>query len=196
MKHFLLTSLCLLIGLCQLKAQKKLSELPLRIAILDETIALPNSTWNRFSFNPGILVGTEYSFKEKGSSELFAAANLGYYYHPSWQSTFFLNAELGYRLNIQRWNVFLKAGAGYSHSFTPGTIYTSSESGLVEATDWGYGKFMPSASLGFGYRLGEDPYSPEIFAQASAAAELPLTIYSGAHQFVGLGIQLYPFNNK
>ncbi|MEO0895189.1 MAG: hypothetical protein AAFY71_02135 [Bacteroidota bacterium] len=193
MKLRLLIFLSLLAFGWQLHAQEKLSQLPIRISVMDESISLPNGWFTRYSFNPAITVGTEYVLKGEGASQLIVGGNLGYYYHKNWQSAFFLNGELGYKQHFNRLAAYLKLGVGYAHAFTPQPIFEGTETSTQEARDWGYPIFMPSATVGLSYRLRNEPYSPEIFAQMMTSAEFPFNLYSGLHQFVGLGFTFYPF---
>lgn len=167
---------------------------PLKISIMDESITYPNGSFLRYSFNPAIMIGTERILKEKPKSHWYMTGNLGFFYHKDWQTGIFLNSEFGYQRNLGRWNVHGRLGLGYLHSFATGAVYKLDAGEFQEVTDKGTHTFMPSGTVGVGYRLGEGAYSPEIFLDMMVSVELPFNYYTGVHQFTGVGVKFYPFS--
>ncbi len=177
------------------KAQENTTQaFPLKIAVLDESIAFPNFAFLSYSYNPALTIGTEYILTEKGNHDWHLAANIGGYYHKTWKSAIFLTTEIGYRYHLQRWNFSTHLGVGYAHTFESRPIYEPDGNGnFVQATNYGNPTFMPSAELQIGYELKNQAQSPEIYLTYRAAPELPFDYFTGLHHFVGVGFTCYPF---
>lgn len=167
--------------------------LPLKISILDESLALPNFWFTRYSYNPAAMVGTEFILKEKEKTDWHLTANLGFYYHKDWQAAVFLNSEIGYRYHFGRFNAAARLGIGYAHVFATQPIYREVDGDFVAATDYGSPTFMPSLGLSLAYELQEKAYSPEVFLIFSSQVEVPFNFFTGLHQLVGVGVKFYPF---
>lgn len=192
-KKILLTLLsCYCVSLFSLQAQTK-QEFPLTISLMDESLILPGFKFLQYSFNPAIMIGTEYVLKENPKSDWFLTGNLGLYYHDQSQLGALLQSEFGYRRKMGKWNASLRVGAAYLHSFSTKPVYLLENGTVSEGTDVGNPTFMPSAALSVGYRVGDQKYSPELFLIWMNSMELPFDYYTGAHQFTGIGIKFYPF---
>ena len=177
-------------------AQKTASskqQFPIHISVLDESISLPNLWFLEYDYNPAIIIGTEYTLKSKEKSDFHLTGNIGYYYHKDWQSTFFILPEIGYRYHPKRWGFYTRVGLGYSHSFSPKPIYQYDVDNFKEVKDLGSPALMTSLSVNASYKLSDKDLSPELYASFMLSAELPFTIYTGIHQFVGIGYKFYPF---
>lgn len=170
--------------------------LPISIAVLDESISLPNLWFLEYEYNPAIIIGTEYILKQKPKSDWHLTANVGFYYHKNWELGPFINSEIGYRRSLtKRFNLQGRFGLGYLHQFAGKTVYTFQEGTYKEKTDFGSPTLMGSLSFGCEYELKEKPFSPTVFFIYMGAAKLPFSIYNGLNQFVGLGYKFYPFSN-
>lgn len=193
MKHPLMLMMCLSLGF-SLYAQKMEvtnKKIPIRIALMDESISFPNFWFTRYDYNPAVMLGTEHIFRHKNKQDWLLAGNVGFYHHKHWQTAVFLNVEIGYRYHLKRFNGSARLGLGYAHVFHPGPVYSSVDGTFEEVTDYGSPAFMPSLSLNIGYRIKEAPDSPELFLTFMSAADLPFNIFTALHQFVGVGCQFY-----
>lgn len=168
--------------------------MPIRISVMDESISLPNTWFLRYSFNPAVSVGTEWVLKEKNNHDLHATGNLGFFYHKDWQSAVYLNSEIGYRYRLQRFFGTARFGLGYTHQFATKPVYSPVDGNFEQVTDYGGPAVMTSLAVGVGYRFGSQPYAPEVGLTLMQSFDVPFTIFSGAHQFVGVSFAFYPFN--
>lgn len=180
----------------QSKTSLSLKQMPLSISLMDESISLPNFWFLGYPFNPALMIGTEYVWNDHPRYDWLVAANLGGYHHRYSQAAIFLNSELGFRYHVNRWNAQMRVGAGYAHTFYPGTEFRLIN-GMPEPVTAAAGPtFMPSASLGLGYRLSESAYAPEISLLWMVAADMPFSYYTGLHQMVGVRFSFYPFQSS
>lgn len=198
MKSILISSIILFACYTQLHAQEQekssfFQTHPIKISVLDESLSLPNFWFVSFPYNPAMMIGTEHILKQGKNSDFHLTANLGGYYHRYARTAFFLNTELGYRYHLGRWNASFRMGIGYSHAFYPGPEFGLDGEVSEEISSLGRPLLMPSAALGMGYHLSDDPYSPEIFLTYMTAVDFPLSLYNSVHQFVGIGVAVYPF---
>lgn len=195
MRHFIVALMLSVTTLVTVTAQEEKQLLPIKISILDESISVPNFWFLRYSYNPAVMIGTEWIWKEKEQHDWHITSNLGFYHHKDWETGLFLNAELGYRQYLGRYNVTGRFGIGYAHTFSPVPVYQYKEGNYEEVTDFGSPTFMPSFALGIGYDLKKERNSPEIFLTYMFAPMLPFNQFTSPRQLVGLGLKLYPFQN-
>lgn len=196
MKSTLLLFATLLLSAITIHAQQVDSlkhPLPLRIAVLDESMSLPNFWFTRYAYNPAIMIGTEYPLSQKARHDWYISANLGFYYHKKAQSAIFLNTALGYRYRLGRWQPSASLGLGYAHSFYPGQVYEYTDGAFQETSNTGHPNFMPSVALNLGYQIRNTAYSPSVFVTFMSAVDIPFRQETSLHQFVGIGYQFYPF---
>jgi hypothetical protein len=135
--------------------------------------------------HPGLMVGTERRFWGSGWHELLGATNLGAYQHPGNHNGIFLNGELGYRLNFPiGLSAEALAGAGVLYTLLPGDVYLPSTGQPEPGRDSGRPTFMPSASLGLGYGLGDS----RLFARLQAFGQYPYNTYTLLHLASQVGV--------
>lgn len=199
MKFSIIIFTCLIVS--NLSAQKVEMEntkqtLPLSISILDESISVPNFWFLNYSYNPAVIVGSEYVLKQKEKSDRHLTGNIGFYYHKNWELAFFINSEIGYRYHFNRFNVLGRFGLGYLHQFAGKTVYTFQDGTYKEKTDFGSPALLTSLALSCEYEIKKTEYSPAVFLTFMSSAKLPFSIYNGLNQFVGLGYKFYPFIKK
>ena len=195
-KSLLAFGLFMLVFIANTQSQHHPQNFPLKVSVLDESITFPSFNFLSFSYNPALLIGTEYQLKRKSNSEWFIAANLGFLHHKEMQTAVFLTTEFAYRRYFGPLSLRIGLGPGYLHSFTNGPVYRFEQGSFSEAGNAGTPYFLVSASAELGYRLGKDTYSPELFITWSNSVELPLNAYTTAHQLVGIGIKVYPFKKN
>lgn len=179
---------CLTITTGQITSKK---QWPIKLSILDENLTTPDLNVARYSFNPAIILGTEYYLKQTDRNEWFLGGNVGFYSHKYFRNAIFLNTELGYRHHFGRFNTSAQLGLGYAHVFATLPTYKYENGDYNEVTDWGSPAFMPSLGLELGYRLGNSPNSPELFIDYMFAVDDPFAVLPLPHQFFGLGIKFF-----
>ena len=153
---------------CQLKY-------PLKIAVFNESTAIPFTKVFSKPVHPGLLVGTEIGYKEKQHFRLYQTINLGYIWHRWLYHGFFINTELGYDYKLTAGiNVKSQLGIGYMHSFSTQKEYKFSNGQYIVSPDKGNSRFIASLGFGIGYRFhSKDFYSPEAFLLYQGWVELP-----------------------
>lgn len=172
----------------------KLHDFPLRITLADESISLPTFWFIDYSFNPSIQIGTERIIKEKSKSNWAIVGNAGFYYNKNWQAAVTLTGGMGYRLFFNRWNFNPRLEVGYGHIVETNPVYRLDDNGIVQKIkNYGTPLGISTLSLNVGYALNDQARSPEIFVTFASSVELPLRLPTGVHQFVGIGLQFYPF---
>ena len=169
---------------------------PIRVLLFHGTNQLePGLRFGDQDFHPGAMIGTEWKLNQHPRNDVFLTANLGGYHHRLLSSGIFLSSELGFRYRSSI-GLFAQAsvGAGYLHAFYPGEVYEfdDTEQRFQKATNTGRSSLLIPVSLGLGYKLGSDPYAPEVLVFYQYAPELPFSL-AGLHQFIGLGMSFYPF---
>lgn len=143
------------------------SRMPLTLAYFGETFS-----------HPGLMIGTERSVWHAGWQQLLVTSNLGAYQHAGNHNGLFLNAELGYRLTFPGGlSAEALAGAGVLYSLLSGDVYLPSSAPPEPVRDSGRPTFMPSATAGLGYALGES----RLFARLQAFGQYPYNTYILLH---------------
>lgn len=150
------------------------ARMPVTVAYFGETLA-----------HPGLMVGTERSVWRGGWHELLAATNLGGYQHAGNHNGLFLNGELGYRMTLPAGlSAEALAGAGVLYTMLPGDVYLPSSSPSEPGRDGGRPTFMPSATVGLGYALGDS----RLFARLQAFGQYPYNTYTLLHLASQVGV--------
>jgi len=171
--------------------------LPISIAVLDESISIPNHWFLEYEYNPAFIIGTEHILKKKPKSDWHLTANIGFYYHKSWEMAPFINSEIGYRYNFsKRFALQGRFGLGYLHLLTTKPVYTFEDDIYIEKTNFGSPTLLVSLSAGCDFKLNTKINSPSIFLTYMSSVKIPFSIYNGLNQFVGLGYKFYPFTQK
>lgn len=198
LSHLILITILLALSFV-LKAQneeKIIQTYPISISIMDESISVPNFWFLRYSYNPAVMVGTEYIWKQKEKHDWHFTGNLGFYHHKDWQSAAFISTELGYRYNTKRWHFYSRFGLGYAHLFSPKPEYSFNNGQFEEVKTKGSPALMVSLSANVSYKLADRVSSPEIYFTYGLSVDIPVSIYTGFHQLVGFGYKFHPFSNK
>ena len=103
---------------------------------------------------------------------------------------------LGYRYHFKfGLDLMARLGLGYSHTFHPDRVFKNVDGSFEEIQELGTPAGLGGLTFGIGYRLGQQPTSPVLSVRYRYSVELPISLL-GAHQFVGVGIRFYPFQNK
>ena len=121
----------------------------------------------------GFNLGLERQLSDSEKYQIILAVNAGYYKHIRNNTSIFLRAQWGQRINFTN-GVFIDhfLGVGYLHQFVSGgDIYEVLPNGaVVESPNTGSPKFMPSIAVGAGYNFPESRFSlyvrPELFWKA------------------------------
>lgn len=160
------SSLCLLIIMAITTLHTRDSELMAQV-LLPQKVNI--SYFGQTITHPGLKAGLEYTLKSKNfirnkrngtqvpkKYELILTSNLGFFYQKRFNTSFLLNAEIGYRrVRNKGFKIELLLGAGTLRTFVNGDTYKVYNDGSVEriryAGQWG---FAPSLSLGVGKDFG------------------------------------------
>ena len=150
-------------------------DLPVTIAVFNESTAIPGTRFFTTPVHPGFMAGTEFNYKTGKHGRLFQTANLGYYYHNYLNQALLLNSELGYayRFGI---GVVPEAllGIGYMQSFATSEEYQFRDGQYQSGADFGDPRLTVSFSLGIGYCLKPAiKTSPEVFLRYQSWLEYP-----------------------
>lgn len=170
----------LLVGLCL--ANNGSAQKSLRMAYFGETVT-----------HYGLRGGTEYILhrteknKPNGRvafNDVYFGITLSAYRHPHNHIGLILAPELGWRHTGRRGGILQAAlSPGLFRSFYEGKTWRAGENSQFErvrfAGQWG---FLPSASVGFGHRLGRS-------SRPAKSGDAPLSWYCNLHYF-----QQYPYN--
>ncbi len=150
-----------------------------------------------FQFNPGVIVGTEFTHKKWKHFRISQPVNLGYFQHKYIESGVFLNTDLtlsyltGFGLYA---DLFL--GAGYLHAFSRREVFELRNGEYEKVTDWGRPSVMFSLGLALGYEFNSErrlSFTPFIqyrwFAQTPFAD--PDEIPVATHLLLTVGTKIY-----
>lgn len=143
-------------------------------------------------FHAGLNLGIEYYPHQTDRHQMIVAGNIGGYVHQRNNTSLFLRAQWGQRLNFKK-GLFVDQfiGLGYLRQFVHGgDIYEVKPNGaVVETPDSGQSLIMPSISLGIGYNLAKNKANhtkvylrPELFWKA------PFNGYYLTHFVLSTGI--------
>ncbi len=192
-KSTLFASLCVLFCF---QSNVGAQNFPIKISVLDESISAPNFWFTGYEYNPAVIAGTEYILSERKNSDWHTTANLGFFYHKQWVSSVFINSEIAYRYSPGRFSLSPKFGLGYAHVFALNPVYNIEDGAIKKINDYGTPRLMPSLSLELAFKLSKKEYAPSLFITFSESIEIPFNIFTGLHQFVGLGYKFYITKNE
>jgi hypothetical protein len=187
--------LMILFGNLNLQSQPAM---PVRISVFNESTSIPFTRFFTAPVHPGIEAGTALKWKEKEHWRLYPSVSVGYLFHNKLYQAVYLQVELNCDYVLDFGLCFKSSlGVGYMHTFTTQQEF-SFENGVYESrADKGNSRFMPSLSLGLGYRLQPAQLnSAEIFVMYQAWAEYPYSpgfIPIMTHTNLHLGSVFYPF---
>ncbi len=159
---------------------------------LDNKIAFTAGYYGETVTHPGINLGIEYYPHQSVRHQMIIAGNIGGYVHPRNNTSLFIRAQWGQRLNFKS-GLFLDqfVGLGYLHQFVHGgALYKVEPNGaVVETPNSGQPLIMPSFSLGTGYNFSKNNthgikiyFRPEFFWKA------PFNGYYLTHFAISTGI--------
>ncbi|HBS88176.1 MAG: hypothetical protein A2W91_05125 [Bacteroidetes bacterium GWF2_38_335] len=156
-----------------LKGQER--AIPVNISLFNESTAIPFTRFFSTPAHPGILVGTEFNYKEKEHSRLFQTANISYFYHNYLAQGAGINTELGYERTLKSGLAFEGLfGIGYMHTFATTEEFSFSDGQYLKKTDKGNARLFPSFSIDIGYYLKKGEINNgKIFIRYQLWAEYP-----------------------
>lgn len=187
--------LLILFGSLNLQAQ---SAMPVRISVFNESTSIPFTRFFTTPVHPGIEAGTALKWKETEHWRLYPSVSIGYLFHNKLYQAVYVQVELNcdYQLDFGL-NIKSSLGVGYMHSFTTQQEFSFENGVYTSRADRGNSRFMPSLSLGLGYRLQpSQPKSAEIFVMYQTWAEYPYSpgfIPVMTHTNLHVGSVFYPF---
>lgn len=151
------------------------SHFPIKLAISNESTAIPYTKFFTRPIHPTLQVGTEYIYINKLHSEFYQTANLGYIYHKHLYQGVYVNTGIGYDLKT-RFGLRLKSNLeiGYLHTFSTQDEYQFKNGEYVNGIDKGNSRVMPILSVGLGFSFKkENKVLSELFALYKSWIEYP-----------------------
>lgn len=186
MKQYILAFLSIVVlsadPLAASDSLKTKQSFPLVVAFGNHTLSFP--WYNKpltYRFNPGMMVGTEHTYKRSKHFRLYQTGNLGFFQQELLESGLFLESDLGFSyLTGFGPNTAFLIGAGYMHTFSRRAIFEFKNGEYQQVTDWGKPAFMFSLALEIGYDFKKQQrfsFSPFIqyrwFVQTPFSEEIP-----------------------
>ncbi len=171
---------------------------PVKISVGNEATAVPFSQIVTSPIHPALQVGTEFDWRESDHFRLYPTVNIGYMFHKNLFQGLYINGELGFDVKFD-FGLSLKSalGIGYLHTFTTQDEYQFKNGRYVNGRDKGNSRFMPSFTVGLGYRLQPGDYqSTELFLLYQSWLEYPYSpgfIPLMSHTNLQFGSKFYPF---
>lgn len=162
----------------------------LSLTAMNESIAFPFTSYSEF--HPGFELGVSILSSEKDHSIRQLNTYAGWFLHQHIESGFYFRAEYSYKLKLGKGlRAGIYGGAGYLHTFYPGTLYEiDEETGeFFSSKQLGRSRALISAGLQLSYRseAGFEPFVKQEFAVETPFANgIPLM----PHSFLKLGINI------
>ena len=175
--------------------------IPVRISVGNEATAIPYTRFLSLPLHPSLQVGTEFEYKQSSHHYLYQTANLGYIFHNYLYQGAYISSEIGYDYKFG-FGLNAKAlfGLGYLHTFTTQQEYRFENGEFVKGADRGNARFMPSLSIGAGYRFDKNDDNPvEIFLLYQSWIEYPYSpgfIPVMTHICLQAGIKFFILTNR
>ncbi len=138
--------------------------------------------------HPGIQAGSDVTLFTNGKTDIFAGIQAGYYYHRLNSHGIFTQALIRSQRTFSS-GFFLDAalGAGYLHSIPGGKVYEVVNGSTVEVKNGGNPNFMPSLSLGAGYKFWQKtPLPLALSFNTGIFGEYPFNTYLLPRVFISL----------
>lgn len=153
--------------------------------------------YGEFITHPGIKGSLQYSLLSWSSSKdplnqrsLYIGPALGFFYHTNYQSSFFLDAELGYQRNKKNHTWEWGSIIGYQRSFIPNS-WRILPNGNAEQHYPSYGALRAGFSLKYQRRIYQnDVSSLGLYIKPSYIAALTGYPYYTGYFFLEIGINL------
>jgi len=183
-------------AIAQSDSLKTKEPLPLVVSVGTHTLSFP--WYNKpltYRYNPGFLIGTEFTHKKRQHFRFYQPVTLGFFQHEYIESGLFVNTDLGfsYVTGFGLHADFL-LGAGYMHAFSRRKLFELKDGEYREATDWGRPAFMFSLAGALGYQFKSNrrlSFSPFIqyrwFGQTPFAEGTPVM----THLLLTVGTKIY-----
>ena len=160
------------------------------LTAINESIAFPFTSYGEF--HPGFELGVSILSKEKDHSIRQLNTYAGWFLHQHIESGFYIRGEYSYKFKLAKgFAAGFYGGAGYLHTFYPGTLYQiDKETGeFYSSPQLGRARALISAGLQLSYRseAGFEPFVKQEFAVETPFANgIPLM----PHSFLKLGINI------
>ncbi len=151
------------------------SNYPLKIALSNESTAIPYTLFFTTPIHPTIQLGTEYFYDISDKHDFYQTANIGYIFHNYLYQGIYINTGVGYDYKFD-FGFKLKSNfeLGYLHTFSTQEEYQLKDGEYVNGPDWGNARLMPMLSLGFGYIFKKEAeVKSEIFFLYKSWIEFP-----------------------
>jgi hypothetical protein len=174
MKRILIT---FLVFLPLILFAQKWGDKPCSVSILNNATMLPPASLTAV-FNqpvhPGIIISTEFGWKENAGGKWFQNASLGYIYHELANQSFLLFTQGGYRKYISKFTLEGSLQAGYMHCLSlVDRIIQDDNDKYKESKGIGKPQFIFGAGTSVGYRFEPSLRIKRIFLSYDIRMQLP-----------------------
>ena len=165
----------------ELEAESKKDKKPL-------TLVLYSGYFGELISHPGLIAGADVTLFSSGKTDIAAGLQTGYYYHRLNSHGLFIQPLIRVQRTFSS-GFFLDAalGAGYLHMIPDGKVYEVVDGKAAEVSNCGSPNFMPSFSLGAGYKFWQKTSIPlAVSLSTGIFGEYPFNTYMLPRVFVSL----------
>jgi hypothetical protein len=174
MKRILIT---FLVFLPLILFAQKWGNKPFSVSILNNATMLPPASLTAVFNQPvhsGIIISTEFGWKENSKGKWFQNVSLGYIYHQLANQSFLLFTQSGYRKYIGKLSVEGSLQAGYMHCLSLVDRIIMADNGQYkESKGIGKPQFIFGAGTSVGYRFEPSLKVKRIFLSYDIRMQLP-----------------------
>ena len=169
---------------------------PIKLAVSNETTAIPFTMFFTTPVHPTIQIGTEYYYKIGYKHNFYQTASIGYIFHNHLYQGVYINSGIGYDYKLN-FGLKLKSNleVGYLHTFTTQDEYQFENGEYVNGKDKGNSRVMPMLSVGFGFVFKKNKkVKSELYTLYKSWIEYPYSsdfIPTMAHINFELGYLIY-----
>lgn len=148
------------------------------VSVLNNATMLPpaslTAVFNQ-PIHPGIMLTTEFGWKEKTRGKWFQNANFGYVYHELATQSFLLFSQGGYRGYLGKLTLEGSLHAGYMHSISliDRIVLDENTGTYTETKGSGRPQFIFGAGTAIGYRFRPSSFVQRIFVAYDIRMQAP-----------------------
>ncbi len=181
----------LIVAFLSLNMSKSFSQKAIRVAVMNESMALPTGSIFKLPIHPTLNIGAD--FREKGGKhwKRTLGADAYFYHHRLIENAIMLDASyrIGYQFNFGL-KPYFSTALGYKQGIVSGEKYELIDGQYQKANHFGKAQF--NLKLGFGFEFAiSDKYSlmtdyKTMAAYPSGGIFLPVSVQT----FLGLGLKM------
>lgn len=150
---------------------------PVGLAVFNNATLLPPASFTAVfnqPLHPGLVVNTEFAWRQKEYSKWFQDASIGYFHHRYAYQALLLYSRAGYRRCLGKLSVEGSLHAGYMHLFLlTDRLVKQDDGSYVARQGIGRPQFITGAGLGLGYSPWELERGRRIFLLYDFRLQMP-----------------------